>query len=110
LPDRVGEPPGDVDGRGVGVVPLVYFGVLFGAIVVFARTCDFPWLLLVGQVDILLAPTLAAPGLVATAIFAAIVTFTEFLVALVLTSTPDAETVPRGVSTLVGRIDTDWPR
>jgi hypothetical protein len=44
----------------------------------------------------------------ATAIFAVMVTFNEFLVALVLTSTPDAETVPRGVSTLVGRIDTDW--
>ena len=51
---------------------------------------------------------LAPPGLVATAIFAAIVTFNEFLVALVLTSTPDAETVPRCVLTLVGRIDTDW--
>ena len=46
-------------GSPVGVVPLVYFGVLFGAIVVFARTRDFPWLLLVGQVDILLAPTLS---------------------------------------------------
>jgi adenylate cyclase len=43
----------------VGVVPLVYFGVLLGAIVVFARTRDFPWLLRVGQVDILLAPTLS---------------------------------------------------
>jgi multiple sugar transport system permease protein len=47
---------------------------------------------------------LAAPGLIATAIFA----FNEFLVALVLTSTPDAETVLRGVSILVRRIDTDW--
>ncbi|MGH2762818.1 MAG: hypothetical protein ACRDLD_09615, partial [Thermoleophilaceae bacterium] len=46
-------------GSPVGLVPLVYFGVLFGAIVVFARTRDFPWLLLVGQVDILLAPTLS---------------------------------------------------
>jgi adenylate cyclase len=46
-------------GSPVGVVPLVYFAVLFGAIVVFARTRDFPWLLLVGQVDILLAPTLS---------------------------------------------------
>jgi adenylate cyclase len=46
-------------GSPVGVVPLVYFGVLFGAIVVFARTRDFPWLLLVGQVAILLAPTLS---------------------------------------------------
>src|ERR671919_270817 len=46
-------------GSPVGLLPLVYFGVLFGAIVVFARTRDFPWLLLVGQVDILLAPTLS---------------------------------------------------
>ncbi len=46
-------------GSPVGVVPLVYFGILFGAIVVFARTRDFPRLLLVGQVDILLAPTLS---------------------------------------------------
>ena len=48
-----------VFGSPVGVLPLVYFGVLFGAIVVFARTRDFPWLLRVGQVDILLAPTLS---------------------------------------------------
>jgi adenylate cyclase len=46
-------------GSPVGVVPLVYFAVLLGAIVVFARTRDFPWLLRVGQVDILLAPTLS---------------------------------------------------
>src|SRR5919106_1653401 len=46
-------------GSPVGLVPLVYFGVLLGAIVVFARTRDFPWLLLVGQVDIVLAPTLS---------------------------------------------------
>jgi adenylate cyclase len=46
-------------GSPVGVVPLVYFGVLLGAIAVFSRTRDFPWLLRVGQVDILLAPTLS---------------------------------------------------
>jgi len=46
-------------GSPVGVVPLVYFGVLLGAIVVFSRTRDFPWFLRVGQVDILLAPTLS---------------------------------------------------
>jgi multiple sugar transport system permease protein len=51
---------------------------------------------------------LAAPGLVATAIFAVIVTFNEFLMALVLTATPDAETVPRGAATLIGRIAIDW--
>jgi multiple sugar transport system permease protein len=51
---------------------------------------------------------LAAPGLVATAIFAVIVTYNEFLVALVLTSTPGAQTVPVGTSTLITRIDIDW--
>ncbi len=43
----------------VGLVPLVYFAVLLGAIFVFSRTRNFPWLLRVGQVDILLAPTLS---------------------------------------------------
>jgi guanylate cyclase len=46
-------------GSPVGVVPLVYFGVLLGEIVVFSRTRDFPLMLLVGQVAILLAPTLS---------------------------------------------------
>jgi guanylate cyclase len=46
-------------GSPVGVVPLVYFAVLAGAIAVFSRTRDFPMLLRVGQVDILLAPTLS---------------------------------------------------
>lgn len=51
---------------------------------------------------------LAAPGLVATAIFAVIVTFNEFMFALILTATPRAMTMPRGTATLIGRIDTDW--
>ena len=46
-------------GSPVGVVPLVYFAVLLGAIVVFSRTCDFPRFLLVGQLAILFAPTLS---------------------------------------------------
>jgi guanylate cyclase len=46
-------------GSPVGVVPLVYFGILLGGIVVFSRTRDFSWLLRLGQVDILLAPTLS---------------------------------------------------
>ncbi len=46
-------------GSPVGVVPLVYFGVLLGGIAAFSRTRDFPRLLRVGQVDILLAPTLS---------------------------------------------------
>jgi multiple sugar transport system permease protein len=51
---------------------------------------------------------LAAPGLVATGIFAVIVTYNEFLFALVLTSTPTAETMPVGAATLIGRINIDW--
>jgi multiple sugar transport system permease protein len=51
---------------------------------------------------------LAAPGLVATGIFAAITTYNEFLFALVLTSTPTAETMPIGAATLIGRINVDW--
>jgi len=51
---------------------------------------------------------LAAPGLVATAIFAVIVTYNEFLVALVLTSSPGSQTVPVGASTLITRSDIDW--
>jgi multiple sugar transport system permease protein len=51
---------------------------------------------------------LAAPGLVATGIFAAITTYIEFLFALVLTSTPSAETMPIGAATLIGRINVDW--
>jgi adenylate cyclase len=46
-------------GSPVGVVPLVYFVVLLGAIVVFSRTRDFPRFLLVGQLAILFAPTLS---------------------------------------------------
>jgi adenylate cyclase len=46
-------------GSPVGVVPLVYFVVLLAGILMFARTRNFPRLLLVGQVDILLAPTLS---------------------------------------------------
>ena len=46
-------------GSPVGVVPLVYFGILLAAIAVFSRTRDFPWLLRVGELAILLAPTLS---------------------------------------------------
>jgi guanylate cyclase len=46
-------------GSPVGVVPLVYFAVLLGSIVVFSRTRDFDRFLLVGQVAILFAPTLS---------------------------------------------------
>ena len=46
-------------GSPVGWVPLLYFVVLLAAIVVFSRTRDFGRFLLVGQVAILLAPTLS---------------------------------------------------
>jgi multiple sugar transport system permease protein len=51
---------------------------------------------------------LAAPGMVATAIFAVIVTYNEFLFALTLTATPSAQTMPVGTATLIGRIDIDY--
>lgn len=51
---------------------------------------------------------LAAPGMAATAIFSVITTYNDFLLALTLTSTPDAQTVPVGVSTLIGKIQIEW--
>jgi len=51
---------------------------------------------------------LAAPGLIATAIFAVIATYNDFIIALTVTSTPSAETVPVGVSTLIGKIQIEW--
>src|SRR6266511_872194 len=46
-------------GSPVGWVPLAYFAILLAAIVVFSRTRDFGKFLRVGQVAILLAPTLS---------------------------------------------------
>jgi multiple sugar transport system permease protein len=46
---------------------------------------------------------LLAPGLIATSIFAVIVTYNEFIFALILTSTPDAQTFPVGASTFLGK-------
>jgi adenylate cyclase len=46
-------------GSPVGWVPLVYFAVLLAAVVAFSRTRNFGTLLRVGQVAILLAPTLS---------------------------------------------------
>jgi adenylate cyclase len=46
-------------GSPVGIVPLVYFAVLLGAIALFSRTRDFAQLLRIGQLDILFAPTLS---------------------------------------------------
>ncbi len=51
---------------------------------------------------------LAAPGLAATAIFSVIATYNDFLLALSLTSTPKAQTVPVGVSTLIGKIQIEF--
>jgi adenylate cyclase len=46
-------------GSPVGWVPLVYFAVLLGSILVFSRTRNFDHFLLTGQIAILLAPTLS---------------------------------------------------
>lgn len=51
---------------------------------------------------------LTAPGLAATAIFSVIATYNDFLLALSFTQTPDAQTVPVGVSTLIGKIQIEW--
>jgi adenylate cyclase len=46
-------------GSPVGEVPFVYFAVSLGSVVLFARTRNFPLLLRIQLVDILLAPTLS---------------------------------------------------
>src|SRR5205814_4747110 len=46
-------------GSPVGWVPLAYFAILLASIVFFSRTRNFGGFLLVGQVAILLAPTLS---------------------------------------------------
>ena len=46
-------------GSPVGWVPLGYFAILLGALAVFSRTRNFGTFLLVGQIAILLAPTLS---------------------------------------------------
>ena len=51
---------------------------------------------------------LAAPGLIATAIFTVIATYNDFILALTMTSTPSAQTIPVGVSTLIGKIEIQW--
>jgi multiple sugar transport system permease protein len=51
---------------------------------------------------------LAAPGFAATAIFVVVATYNEFLIALTLTANPDAQTIPVGISTLIGKTQVDW--
>jgi multiple sugar transport system permease protein len=51
---------------------------------------------------------LAAPGLAATAIFSVVNIYNDFLIALTMTSTPDAQTVTVGVSTLIETIQIQW--
>ncbi|HEX8861559.1 MAG TPA: carbohydrate ABC transporter permease [Actinomycetes bacterium] len=51
---------------------------------------------------------LVAPGLAATAIFSVINTYNDFLIALTMTSTPSAQTVPVGISGLIGKIQIAW--
>lgn len=50
----------------------------------------------------------ASSGLATTAIFAVIATYNDFLIALTMTSTPKAQTVPVGISTLIGKIQVEW--
>ncbi|MEP7023338.1 MAG: carbohydrate ABC transporter permease, partial [Actinomycetota bacterium] len=50
----------------------------------------------------------ASSGLATTAIFAVIATYNDFLIALTMTSTPSAQTVPVGISTLIGKIQVEW--
>ncbi len=49
---------------------------------------------------------LVSPGIVATAIFALIITYNEFFFALILTSTPAAATLPVGTAALIGKTQT----
>lgn len=49
---------------------------------------------------------LVSPGMVATAIFALIITYNEFFFALILTSTPAAATLPVGTAALIGKTQT----
>lgn len=51
---------------------------------------------------------LAAPGLAATAIFVVVATYNEFLIALTVTANPEAQTVPVGISTFIGKTRVDW--
>lgn len=51
---------------------------------------------------------IAAAGLAATAIFVVIVTYNEFLIALTMTSSPSAQTLPVGISTLIGKNQVQW--
>lgn len=51
---------------------------------------------------------LLAPGLAAAAVFAVIVTYNEYLLALVLTSTPDAQPVSVGTGSFISRSGTDY--
>lgn len=51
---------------------------------------------------------LAAPGFAATSIFSVINIYNDFLIALTMTSTPDSQTIPVGVSTLIGKITIAW--
>lgn len=51
---------------------------------------------------------LAAPGLAATAIFSVINVYNDFVIPLTVTSTPKSQTVTVGISTFIGKIQTEW--
>ena len=55
-----------------------------------------------------IVPPLAAP-LAATSIFSVINIYNDFLIALNTCVYPEAQTIPVGVSTFIGKIQIQWP-
>jgi multiple sugar transport system permease protein len=51
---------------------------------------------------------LSLPGIVATAIYAFITGWNEYLFALILTSSEDMKTVPVGIGQLIGQYKIQW--
>jgi ABC-type glycerol-3-phosphate transport system permease component len=51
---------------------------------------------------------LALPGLAATAIYAFLVGWNEYMFALILTTTDDMETIPIGIGKLIGQYRVQW--
>ena len=63
----------------------------------FGRSGDGRWRFAHGSILAVVLP-LVAPGLAATAVFCLIISWNEFLFALVLTQTDDAMTLPVGIA------------
>ena len=51
---------------------------------------------------------LALPGIVATGVFAFILSFQDLLFAVQLTVSDDMRTIPLGIVTLIGQQNVDW--